>query len=294
MHPTIFRFHGFELHSYGLLLAIAFLVGIQLFLKRGADRGLPEDKLSTLSLILLVLAIIGGRGLYVLTHWSDYARDLGGIFRIWEGGLMLYGGYFLAIAGGIVYVRRTGLSVWRVGDAAAPSMALGIGIGRLGCFLNGCCFGLPSHLPWAIKFPPGSYSNFVFPNEALQPSQLYLAAAGGALFVLLLRLDRKPHFDGWLFWSYIAMDAVLRFVIDFTRYYDSTSYLGKVGPFPFNVNQVFSAVLVIAALFMLKRLKHAGAPADLARAPSVPREPSRVEPGLEHTEPSPARQDPTA
>jgi len=107
-------------------------------------------------------------------------------------------------------------------------------------------------------------------------------------------LDRKPHFDGWLFWSYIAMDAVLRFVIDFTRYYDSTSDLGKVGPFPFNGNQVFSAVLVIAALFMLKRLKHAGAPADLARAPSVPREPSRVEPGLEHTEPSPARQDPTA
>ena len=92
MHPTLFRFHGLELHSYGLLLAIAFLVGIQLFLKRGHDRGLPEDKLSTLSLILLVLSIVGGRGLYVLTHWSDYARDPLGVFRIWEGGLMLYGG----------------------------------------------------------------------------------------------------------------------------------------------------------------------------------------------------------
>jgi prolipoprotein diacylglyceryltransferase len=107
-------------------------------------------------------------------------------------------------------------------------------------------------------------------------------------------LDRKPHFDGWLFWSYIAMDAVLRFVIDFTRYYDSTSYLGKIGPFPFNVNQVFSAVLVIAALFMLRRLKHAGASADLASASSAPRETSHVDPGLEHAEPSPAREDPTA
>ena len=295
MHPTLFRFHGLELHSYGLLLAIAFLVGIQLFLKRGAERGLPEDKLSTLSLLLLVLAIVGGRGLYVLTHWSDYGRDLGGVFRIWEGGLMLYGGYFLAITGGILYVRRAGLSVWRVGDAAAPSMALGIGIGRLGCFLNGCCFGLPSHLPWAIRFPPGSYSNFVFPNEALQPSQLYLAGAGVALFVLLLRWDRLPRFDGWLFWTYIALDVVVRFVIDFTRYYDSTSYLGKIGPFPFNVNQVFSAVLVMAALFMLKRLQHADRDAaDRVYSTSVPREPAGMETDIEHPEPSPARRDPTA
>ncbi|HZE19232.1 MAG TPA: prolipoprotein diacylglyceryl transferase family protein, partial [Candidatus Angelobacter sp.] len=160
------------------------------------------------------------------------------------------------------YVRRHGLPVWRVGDAAAPSMALGIGIGRIGCFLNGCCFGLPSHLPWAIKFPPGSYSNFVFPNEPLHPSQLYLAAAGIGLFLLLLVLDRKPHFDGWLFWSYIAFDAVLRFVIDFTRYYDATSYLGRVGPLAFNVNQVFSAILVLASIVMITRLRHAPARAE--------------------------------
>ncbi len=259
MFPTLFKFHGLELHSYGLLLAIAFLGGIQLLLKRGTRRGIPEDKLSTLSLLLLVLAIIGGRGLYVLTHWSDYARDLPGVFRIWEGGLMLYGGYFLAIAGGIVYVRRVNLPVWRIGDAAAPSMALGIGIGRLGCFLNGCCFGLPSKAPWAVKFPPGSYSNFVFPGEPLQPSQLYLAAAGIGLFFLLLRLDRKPHFDGWLFWTYIALDAILRFVIDFTRYYDATSYLGKIGPLAFNVNQVFSVVLILASVFMIRRLRHGAA-----------------------------------
>ena len=136
----------------------------------------PEVKLSTLSLILLVLAIVGGRGLYALTHWADYARDPAGVFRIWEGGLMLYGGYFLAIAGGIVYARRANLLVWRAADAAAPSMALGIGIGRIGCFLNGCCFGLPTHLPWGVRFPAGSYSTFAFPGEALQPSQLSLLA----------------------------------------------------------------------------------------------------------------------
>ena len=238
-------------------------------LKRGVKRGLSEEKLSALSLLLLVLAIVGGRGLFVLTHWSDYARDPAGVFRIWEGGLMLYGGYLLAIAGGIAFVRRAGLSVWRVGDAAAPSMALGIGIGRLGCFLNGCCFGTPTHLPWGLRFPSSSYSNFVFPGEALHPSQLYLAAAGGALFVLLLAWDRKPRFDGWLFWTYIALDAIVRFVIDFTRFYDQTSFLGKVGALSFNVNQVLSGFLVLAAVIMLNRLSRAGVTAVAPRDPTA-------------------------
>jgi phosphatidylglycerol:prolipoprotein diacylglycerol transferase len=173
-------------------------------------------------------------------------------------------------------------------------MALGIGIGRIGCFLNGCCFGLPATLPWAIKFPPGSYSNFVFPGEPLHPSQLYLAAAGIGLFVLLLAIDKKPRFDGWLFWTYIALDAALRFVIDFTRYYDATSYLGKIGPFPFNVNQVFSAVLVLVAVFMLRRLRYARAHgAAVSPAPEALPDGGAVQ-GLERAEPSPARRDPTA
>jgi phosphatidylglycerol:prolipoprotein diacylglycerol transferase len=289
----LFKFHGLELHSYGLLLAIAFLLGIQLFLRRGVRRGLPEEKLSTLSLLLLVLAIVGGRGLYVLTHWSDYTHDFLGVFRIWEGGLMLYGGYFLAIAGGILYLRRARIPVWRVGDAAAPSMALGIGLGRIGCFLNGCCFGLPSHLPWAIKFPPGSYSNFVFPSEPLHPSQLYLAAAGIGQFALLLALDKKPRFDGRLFWTYIAIDATFRFLIDFTRYYDATSYLGKIGPLAFNVNQVFSVFLVAASVFMLLRLKRTGAEAA-AFSPMPESHPSGPAPSLEAAETAPAHRDPSA
>jgi len=269
VYPTILKFHGLELHSYGLLLAVAFLLGIQLFLSRGVKRGLPEEKLSTLALILLVLSIVGGRGLYVLTHWADYARDPAGVFRIWEGGLMLYGGYFLAIAGGIAYARRANLPVWRVADAAAPSMALGIGIGRIGCFLNGCCFGLPTHLPWGVRFPSGSYSTFAFPGEALHPSQLYLAAAGGALFVALLRMDRRQHFDGWLFWTYVACDAVLRFGIDFTRYYDSTSYLGAAWGLSFNVNQVLSGVLIVAAIVMLRKLRAVRTLSSAAVDPSI-------------------------
>jgi len=244
----------FEIHSYGLLLAVAFLVAIQIFIARGVKRGLPEEALSSVSLVILILAILGGRGLFVLTHWNDYATDPLGVFRLWEGGLMLYGGYILGIAGGILYVRGKGLSVWRVADAAAPSMAIGIGIGRLGCFLNGCCFGLPTHLPWGITFPSGSYSTLTFAGSLLHPSQLYLAMAGFALFFVLIRLDRVARFDGWLFWTAVASDAVIRFLIDFTRYYDSTSFLGTIGGLSFNVNQVLSVFLITTALIMLRVL----------------------------------------
>lgn len=254
MHPTILKFGSFAIHSYGLLLAVAFLVAIQLFLMRGRARGLPEDRLSTLSLWLLVLAIIGGRLLFVATHWDEYKTDPLAIVRLWEGGLILYGGYALAIAGGILYVRRAGLPVWRVGDAAAPSMAIGVGIGRLGCFMNGCCYGVPTKLPWGIKFPPESYSSAVFPGETLHPSQLYMSGAGILLFFVLLALDRKHRFDGWLFWTYIAMDAVLRFIIDFTRYYDETAVLGRWGGLTFNMNQLLSVGLIVVSLVMLRVL----------------------------------------
>jgi phosphatidylglycerol:prolipoprotein diacylglycerol transferase len=254
VHPILLEFHGFKLHSYGLLLAVAFLLGIQLFVSRGARRGLPEDRLQSLSLLLLVSAIVGARGLFVLTHAAEYARDLLAILRLWEGGLMLYGGYFLSIIAGIVYLRRAGLPVWRVADAAAPSMALGIGLGRVGCYLNGCCYGLPSHLPWSVRFPGGSYADFTFPGEALHPSQVYLALWGVGLFLLLLALDRRARFDGWLFWTYVGLDAAARFAIDFTRYYDETSFIGRLWGLPFNVNQVLSGVLILAAAVMLWKL----------------------------------------
>ena len=273
MHPTLLKFQGIELHSYGLLLAIAFLLGIQIFVARARARGLPEEAMHTLSLWLLVLAIAGARALFVLTHWREYAADPLAIFRLWEGGLILYGGYLAAIAGGIVYLRRRGLNVWRVGDAAAPSMALGIAIGRLGCFMNGCCYGLPTHAPWGVHFPAGTMASYTFPGMGLHPSQLYLSGSSFLVFVALLALDRKRRFDGSLFWSYIAVDALLRILIDFTRYYDETAVIGAMGPLTFNMNQVLSGGLILismAMLAILSRRRETSAPADVPDAGAAP------------------------
>jgi phosphatidylglycerol:prolipoprotein diacylglycerol transferase len=269
VHPTLLKFHGIELHSYGLLLAVAFLLAIQIFVARARARGLPEDAMHALSLWLLVLAIAGARALFVLTHWREYAADPLSILRLWEGGLILYGGYVAAIAGGIVYVRRRGLPVWRVGDAAAPSMALGVAIGRLGCFMNGCCYGLPTHLPWGVHFPPETMASYTFPGVALHPSQLYLSGSSLLLFVGILALDRKRRFDGWLFWTFVAADALVRIVIDFTRYYDETAVIGTLGPLTFNMNQLLSGGLIAISLVMLallSRRRETSAPAGVPDA----------------------------
>jgi prolipoprotein diacylglyceryltransferase len=102
---------------------------------------------------------------------------------------------------------------------------------------------------------------------AIHPSQLYLALAGLVLFFVLLRLDRVPHFDGWLFWTAVATDAVLRFAIDFTRYYDQTSFLGKVGDLSFNINQILSAFLFVTSLIMLRILSRRSRETGIARGP---------------------------
>ena len=268
MHPTLFKFHGLELHTYGLLLAIAFLLGIQIFVARARARGIPEEPMHSLSLLILLLAIVGARALFVITHWGDYAADPLGIFRIWEGGLILYGGILFGIVGSIIYVKLRGIPVWRVGDAIAPSMALGIGIGRLGCFMNGCCFGLPTTLPWGVHFPANSVPSYTFPGAPLHPSQIYLSLAGFGIFVWLLAADRKPHFEGWLFWIYILVDAAFRFVLDFTRYYDATSAIGTVGGLSFNMNQILSAGLILVSLVMLAILSRRSA-ASAAALPAA-------------------------
>jgi phosphatidylglycerol:prolipoprotein diacylglycerol transferase len=289
VYPTIVKIGSFAIHSYGLLLAVGFLLAIQIFVSRGKRRGIAEDSLHTIALVILILAIVGGRGLFVLTHWSEYSSDLWGIFRLWEGGLMLYGGYILSIAGGIAYVRRARLPLWKIADAVAPAMAIGIGIGRLGCFLNGCCFGMPTSLPWGVRFPSGSYASYTFPGSAIHPSQLYLALAGAVLFLVLLRLDRTPRFDGWLFWTAVAVDAVLRFTIDFTRFYDQTSFLGKVGGLSFNINQVLSGFLLLTSIIMLRVLSQRprvtgpaeGAPGDAVTSPPAGASGPELNPTLE-------------
>ena len=138
MIPTLFKIGPLEIHSYGLLLAVAFLTGMQVALAEARRRGLDEARLSALCLWIMVFAIAGSRLLYVVTHLDAYAGRWGDAFKLWEGGLTMYGGFIAALVGSFLYLRHHRLPVLTVCDAFSPAIALGSGITRLGCFLNGC------------------------------------------------------------------------------------------------------------------------------------------------------------
>src|SRR5262245_3692263 len=154
------------------MLAVAFLVGTWLALKGARRLGLDEDHVVTVILVVLVASVLGARALYVMEHIAEFRRQWGGVIAIWQGGLTLYGGVVAGTAAGLIAARRFKLPMWTVADALTPSFALGTVFGRIGCFLNGCCYGKPTHLPWGVVFPPDSFAGLEFGTTPVHPSQL--------------------------------------------------------------------------------------------------------------------------
>lgn len=253
MIPTLFKIGPLEIHSYGLLLAVAFLTGMQVALTEARRRGLDEGRLSALCLWIMVFAIAGSRLLYVVTHLDAYGGRWGDVFKLWEGGLTMYGGFIAALLGSFFYLRRHRQPVLTVCDAFSPAIALGSGITRLGCFLNGCCFGRPCHLPWAITFAPDSFAGETYPGVPLHPTQLYLAFAGFANFALLWSLRRRLARPGQLFFLFLLLESASRFVVDFFRHYELGGESVQVLGAQLSLTQVFCLGLAAIALIGLVR-----------------------------------------
>src|ERR671938_266588 len=145
-------------HTYGLLIAIAFLVAMQLAGRAASRAGLDRERVMDLCFWILVAAMVGSRVLFIVVNWDEYARNPADILAIWKGGLVFYGGFIGAVFVSIWYMRKHRMSFFPYADAIIPSVAIGHAIGRLGCFAAGCCWGATCdpHLPWAARFPPES------------------------------------------------------------------------------------------------------------------------------------------
>ena len=240
MHPILIDLGRLKLYSYGFMLALSFLIGIVLAARRAGRRGIDPEIIYDLSIILVLGAVLGSRGLYILTHRDNFTSLLD-IVAIWQGGATYYGGLLLAVAGAIVYLRIKKISFFRVTDICAPSVAAGVFVTRWGCFLSGCCFGNPTSCPTGIVFPAGSPAGHHHPDIPIHPTQIYSSLYGLVIFLILILLDRKERFDGFLFAWLCILYGIARFIVDFFRFYEDSAIVAG----GLTNNQVISILLVL-------------------------------------------------
>jgi phosphatidylglycerol:prolipoprotein diacylglycerol transferase len=248
------------------MFALAFVLGLILAQARARKQGIDPNKILDLVFSILVSSIIGARAFFVAINWQYYKANPLDIFKVWEGGLVFYGGFILAFCVAFWFMRKNGLPAWKIADIISPSAALGIALGRIGCFLNGCCYGRVSEA-WGVSFPardnPPAFAQQVadglIPSYAVcslpvLPAQLYAALHGLLIFAALLALEKYKKFDGFLFWVFVLLYGLGRFFIESIRYYETSFMIGS-----FTVSQVISAALFVSALWVLiARSKHAG------------------------------------
>jgi phosphatidylglycerol---prolipoprotein diacylglyceryl transferase len=252
MHPVLFNVGPFTVHTYGALIALAFLVGLLLAAKEAKRKGIDPERMMDLGLYILIAAIVGSRLFQVAVEHKYFFQNPLEIVKIWKGGLAFYGGFIGALFMGIWYLRKHGLPVWKVGDALAPSIAIGQAIGRLGCLSAGCCYGLPTDLPWGITFnAPGTLA---LPGIPLQPTQLYESFCMFILFGVLWAFRKRITVEGQLFWTYVMSYSVIRFIIEFFRGDTERGFI-QMGSFDLSSSQAVAIFAFMTAVVALTALR---------------------------------------
>src|SRR3954469_16936519 len=257
MYPRMFELGAITVYTYGVLLAAAYLLGLQLAMRRAKARGLDHNRVLDLGIYIIISALVGAKLLLLITDFRTFTADPRELLTLARSGGVFYGGLILAVTVALWYIRRVGLPLWTTCDAFAPGIALGHVIGRFGCFFAGCCYGKPTTLPWGITFTdPFAAANVGTPlNVPLHPTQIYDAAAEALILAILLWTERKGKpFAGRTFWLYMLLYAISRFTIEFFR----GDERGTVGMF--STSQFISIVLAPLAIVMLVWLSRVTTP----------------------------------
>lgn len=211
MRPILFHIGPVPVYAYGTLVAIAFLIGLWA-VGRSVQKAkiTSSDTIIDMGLWILVGGIAGARILFVLLELPYYTEHPLQIFMINQGGLSFYGSLLGGYIGGIWYAKRKKIDVWPIADAMAPWLAMGYSIVRVGCLLNGCCYGLPTHVPWAMKCAAED-------SLLRHPTQIYALLASLGIFFLLKFAEKKKPFHGFVFWLYLGVYSIARYVIEIYR-----------------------------------------------------------------------------
>lgn len=227
MHPHLFSFFGVEITTYGLMVALAFVTLWFCTVFRGKRLGFSPDFIQNLLTLIVIAAMVSARLLYVIVYWPYFAENPGDIIFSREGYVFL-GGLVGGVAVALWYTRRHKHSILGVADLFAPYVPLAHGIGRIGCFLYGCCFGAVCSLPWAVEFPKNSPAYYAQLNSGdlasgalhslpVHPTQIYSVLGNWLIFAILILLQRKQQFRGQLAMGYLMLYSVIRFLIEAYR-----------------------------------------------------------------------------
>ena len=216
MYPLLLEIGGFRLHSYGLAVAAAVLLALWLAGREARRKRFGPAVIEELALPVVLAGFLGARLGYVVGCEPELLwRDPLGIVAVWRGGLALHGGLVAGFGAAIWFCRRRRLAAWRLADAAAPALALGQAVGRLGCFLSGDAYGTPADVPWAVTFTnPAALAPLGVP---LHPVQLYEAGLDLVLLAVLWGTRRHPAFEGRQFVLWAGGYALIRVVTETFR-----------------------------------------------------------------------------
>jgi len=246
MFPTLFKIGPLTLHTYGLMVAAGFLLGLFWTSHEARKAGRDVEKIFDLVFYLFIVAMIASRIVYVIMAWENYRHNLLGILKFWEGGLVFYGGLIPAVIAGVLYLRLKKIPVFETGDIIAPGLAVAQAVGRLGCLAAGCCYGRPTDAPWGIVFSnPNCLAQPL--GEPLHPTQLYSSLFLFALFGLLVFLRKHKLFAGQVFLTYATLHGVFRLIVEYFRGdFRGATILGL-----FTITQMAALTLVIVSLILM-------------------------------------------
>lgn len=235
MHPVIFRIGNLEFFSYGLMLGLGYVAGVLVASWMARKRGIDPDSLFWFFILLLGAGVVGGRVAYVALYPWYYQDGLLSALNIRDGGLSMHGVLAGGIAATAAYAKIKRIPLPRLLDVIAPGIIIGQSIGRIGCYLNGCCYGIPTSGTWGCmtRYAP----------LLRHPYQLYESAADFLIFLGLIWLSSRIKKEGGLFLTYLGSYSFARFFLEFFR--DNESYL-----FGLSYGQIASAALVVLSLVL--------------------------------------------
>ena len=253
MYPLLLELGVINLYTYGVLLAAAYIIGLQYATVRARARGLDANRVMDLGIYIIISALVGAKLLLIVVDFDHFRQDPLTILR--SGGVF-YGGFILAVGVAFWFVRRHAMPLWTTCDAFAPGIVLGQAVGRIGCLMAGCCYGKPTELPWGITFTNTlAAANVGTPLEvSLHPTQLYESGAALLILGLLLFIERRGHgFAGRTFWSYLLLYPMARFIIEFYRGDPRGTVFDIV-----STSQFVSLLLIPTSIVMLVILSRSG------------------------------------